>query len=76
VPCQGYVRRPEGSYPDLTKHNNWMAKCLTPAIYDKIKDKVTSSGYTFDKVIQTGVDNPGHPFIFTVGESIFNVVLV
>ncbi|XP_064632252.1 creatine kinase, flagellar-like isoform X2 [Lineus longissimus] len=67
VPCQGYVRRPEESYPDLTKHNNWMAKCLTPAIYHKLKNKETSSGFTFDKVIQTGVDNPGHPFIFTVG---------
>ena len=23
--------------------------------------------FVFEQVIQTGVDNPGHPFIFTVG---------
>eukprot|EP00794_Sanderia_malayensis_P009510 gene9510-biopygen7851 len=27
----------------------------------------TPSGYTLDQAIQTGVDNPGHPFITTVG---------
>ena len=27
----------------------------------------TPSGYSFDQAIQTGVDNPGHPFISTVG---------
>ena len=27
----------------------------------------TPSGFTFDQAIQTGVDNPGHPFISTVG---------
>jgi len=54
-------------FPDLTKHNNYMAQCLTPEIYAKIRDKVTPSGYTLDGVIQTGVDNPGHPFIMTVG---------
>ena len=27
----------------------------------------TNTGYTFDQAIQTGVDNPGHPFISTVG---------
>uniref|UniRef100_H2ZCN9 creatine kinase n=1 Tax=Ciona savignyi TaxID=51511 RepID=H2ZCN9_CIOSA len=53
--------------PDLSKHNNWMSKCLTPAIYSKLKDRKTPSGYTLDNCIQTGVDNPGHPFIFTVG---------
>uniref|UniRef100_H2ZCP3 Creatine kinase M-type n=1 Tax=Ciona savignyi TaxID=51511 RepID=H2ZCP3_CIOSA len=53
--------------PDLSKHNNWMSKCLTPAIYSKLKDRKTPSGYTLDKCIQTGVDNPGHPFIMTVG---------
>ena len=24
-------------------------------------------GFCFKQVIQTGVDNPGHPFIYTVG---------
>ena len=41
-------------YPDLTKHNNWMAKCLTPEIYEKLRDKKTPSGFTLDECIQTG----------------------
>lgn len=55
------------NFPDLTQHNNWMAKCLTKQIYDKLYKKKTPSGYTLDYAIQTGVDNPGHPFIMTVG---------
>ncbi|XP_078678007.1 creatine kinase, flagellar-like isoform X3 [Branchiostoma floridae x Branchiostoma belcheri] len=55
------------AYPDLTKHNNWMAKCMTPQLYHSLVDKKTDSGYTIDECIQTGVDNPGHPFIMTVG---------
>uniref|UniRef100_G3NVC1 Creatine kinase U-type, mitochondrial n=2 Tax=Gasterosteus aculeatus aculeatus TaxID=481459 RepID=G3NVC1_GASAC len=54
-------------YPDLRKHNNCMASHLTPAIYAKLCDKATPNGYTLDLAIQTGVDNPGHPFIKTVG---------
>lgn len=54
-------------YPDLRKHNNCMAECLTPSIYAKLRNKMTPTGYTLDQCIQTGVDNPGHPFIKTVG---------
>ncbi|KAG2469085.1 creatine kinase M-type [Polypterus senegalus] len=57
----------EEEFPDLTKHNNHMAKALTLDIYKKLRDKQTPSGFTLDDVIQTGVDNPGHPFIMTVG---------
>merc|ERR1711931_293891 len=55
--------------PDLSKHNNWMAIVLrkNPELYAKYRDVVTPGGYTFDQAIQTGVDNPGHPFIMTVG---------
>lgn len=49
----------EEEYPDLTKHNNHMAKALTPDIYKKLRDKCTPSGFTLDDIIQTGVDNPG-----------------
>lgn len=49
----------EEEYPDLSKHNNHMAKVLTKEIYGKLRDKQTPSGYTLDDVIQTGVDNPG-----------------
>ncbi|XP_069633411.1 creatine kinase S-type, mitochondrial isoform X2 [Haliaeetus albicilla] len=58
---------PSADYPDLRKHNNCMAECLTPAIYSRLRDKMTPNGYTLDQCIQTGVDNPGHPFIKTVG---------
>merc|ERR1712136_98115 len=55
------------NYPDLSVHNNWMSKCITKDVYEKLKDKTTPSGCTLDSCIQTGVDNPGHPFIMTVG---------
>lgn len=44
-----------------------MASNLTPAIYAQLCDKTTPNGFTLDQAIQTGVDNPGHPFIKTVG---------
>uniref|UniRef100_A0A8C8RYT0 Creatine kinase U-type, mitochondrial n=1 Tax=Pelusios castaneus TaxID=367368 RepID=A0A8C8RYT0_9SAUR len=58
---------PSAEYPDLRKHNNCMASSLTPAIYARLCDKATPTGWTLDQCIQTGVDNPGHPFIKTVG---------
>nr|XP_043905593.1 creatine kinase B-type-like [Solea senegalensis] len=57
----------EQEFPDLSQHNNHMAKVLTPEMYANLRDKETSSGFTLDDAIQTGVDNPGHPFIMTVG---------
>lgn len=44
-----------------------MASALTPAIYAKLRDKLTPNNWSLDQCIQTGVDNPGHPFIKTVG---------
>uniref|UniRef100_A0A8C9SL56 Creatine kinase S-type, mitochondrial n=1 Tax=Scleropages formosus TaxID=113540 RepID=A0A8C9SL56_SCLFO len=58
---------PSADYPDLRKHNNCMASALTPAIYGRLRDKTTPYNWTLDQSIQTGVDNPGHPFIKTVG---------
>ncbi|NXI40124.1 KCRM kinase, partial [Galbula dea] len=57
----------EEEFPDLSKHNNHMAKVLTLDLYKRLREKETPSGFTLDDVIQTGVDNPGHPFIMTVG---------
>jgi len=57
----------EADFPDFSKHNNWMSKSLTKEIYAQLRDKSTPGGYTLDQAIQTGVDNPGHPFIMTVG---------
>jgi len=55
--------------PDLKKHNNHMANTLkdNPGMYEQMAQKTTPNGYTFDMAIQTGVDNPGHPYIVTVG---------
>jgi len=36
-------------------------------VYHKLRDRKTPRGWTLDQCIQTGVDNPGHPFITTVG---------
>lgn len=58
---------PNDDFPDLSQHNNHMAHCLTRDIYAKLRDKKTKRGFTLDMAIQTGVDNPGHPFIMTVG---------
>lgn len=60
----------EKDFPDFKKHNNWMSKCLTPELYAQLREKATPSGYTLDNAIQTGVDNPGHPFIMTVGATL------
>lgn len=50
----------EEEFPDLSKHNNHMAKIVTKDLYAKLRDKQTPSGFTLDDVIQTGVDNPGN----------------
>ena len=65
LPCS--LRKKLVNYPDLSQHNNWMAKCLTQDIYMKLAPLKTPNGFTLDRAIQTGVDNPGHPFIMTVG---------
>ncbi|KAM5272842.1 creatine kinase B-type isoform 1-T1 [Ctenodactylus gundi] len=57
----------EDEFPDLSGHNNHMAKVLTLELYAELRAKCTPSGFTLDDVIQTGVDNPGHPYIMTVG---------
>jgi creatine kinase len=57
----------EEDFPNLSKHNNYMAKVLTKEMYAKLRDVTTPTGYTLDQAIQTGVDNPGHPYIMTVG---------
>merc|ERR1711959_599079 len=55
--------------PDLSKHSNFMAEFLVknPGVYDKLKNKQTKRGATLADCIKTGVDNPGHPHIKTVG---------
>jgi creatine kinase len=58
---------PPKEMPDLSKHSNFMAETLTPEMYAKLRNRATLSGTTLAEVIKTGVDNPGHPHIKTVG---------
>merc|ERR1719375_1434969 len=55
--------------PDLSKHSNFMAEFFVknPDVYHRLKDKKTSTGVTLADCMKTGVDNPGHPHIKTVG---------
>jgi len=53
--------------PDLSKHSNFLAEVMTKEMYDNLKYRVTSTGVTLAHCIKTGVDNPGHPHIKTVG---------
>jgi len=55
------------NFPDLRLHHNCMADALNRDLYCKLKDLRTPKGFSLDRCIQTGVDNPGHPFIYTVG---------
>ena len=55
--------------PDFTGYGNHMAEVLMqrPELYDQLKGLKTSNGVTLAMCIKTGVDNPGHPHIKTVG---------
>ncbi|XP_053357934.1 creatine kinase B-type-like isoform X2 [Clarias gariepinus] len=65
----------EAEYPDLTKHNNHMAKVLTLAMYERLRSKQTPSGFTVDDVIQTGVDNPGDEETYEVFRELLDRVI-
>merc|ERR1719391_611882 len=51
----------------VKKLHNIMAQVLSTPLYADLYKLSTPNGFTIDHVIQTGVDNPGHPHILTVG---------
>merc|ERR1719433_489940 len=55
--------------PDFSKHTNHMSEFFVknPAMWKKYAETATSSGVTLAQCVKTGVDNPGHPHIKTVG---------
>jgi len=55
--------------PDFSGYTNHMAEFLRdhPEVYHRLKDKTTVNGVTLAHCMKTGVDNPGHPYIKTVG---------
>jgi creatine kinase len=52
---------------NVEKHASVMASHLNEDMYNKLKDRITKCGVTLDKCIKTGIENPGHPAIKTVG---------
>jgi creatine kinase len=59
------------SQPDFTdKHRSLMAKVLkeNPGLFDKLKDKKTSLGYTLSNAIQAGVETPHLGVGITAGD--------
>jgi len=55
--------------PDLSNHSSYFAEVMraNPELYAQLKDKTTSLGVNLGTCIKTGIDNPGHPMIKTVG---------
>merc|ERR1712002_1122310 len=55
--------------PDLSNHSSFFAEVMkeNPGMYEKLKGKTTKLGVNLGHCIKTGVDNPGHPMIKTVG---------
>jgi len=55
--------------PDLKDHSNIAADLLkeNPGMYKELSQRKTSMGVNFAQIIKTGMDNPGHPHIKTVG---------
>lgn len=46
-------------FPNFEGHKSLLSKYLTADMYAKLRDVATPSGYTLDRAIQNGVDNPG-----------------
>lgn len=56
-------------YPTFTpEHRSLMSKCLTQETFNALKEKATSTGYTLERAIQTGVDNPHLGVGITAGD--------
>lgn len=70
-------------YPDFTGHHSLLGKYCTADVYKKLRDVQTSSGYTIDRAIQNGVDNPdfhvgilaGDEECYTVFADLFDKVI-
>jgi len=60
---------PPEACPDLTNHSSYFADVLraNPALYAQLAGLKTSLGVNLGACIKTGIDNPGHPMIKTVG---------
>lgn len=72
-PEKGATFAPDGKtpaeMPDFSKHTNHMSEFFVknPEMWKKYAETATASGVTLAQCVKTGVDNPGHPHIKTVG---------
>lgn len=48
-------KRDMSSFPNLRNNRTTMGKHLTPDMFSKLKDRCTSNGYDFEKLIESGV---------------------
>ena len=49
----------EDDYPDFTGHVSLLSKHLTYEVYKILQGVVTASGFTLNKAIEYGVNDPG-----------------
>ena len=56
-------------YPNFEGHKSLLSKYLTADIYARLRDVYTPSGYTLDRAIQNGVDNPGRVLYFSLANA-------
>ena len=62
-----YHFHPNNDVPDMEFNYSLLANHLSMEIYKQYYHVKTESGFTMQKCIQPGVDNPGTPSKFTVG---------
>nr|Q9XY07.1 RecName: Full=Arginine kinase; Short=AK [Apostichopus japonicus]BAA76385.1 arginine kinase [Apostichopus japonicus] len=70
-------------FPNFEGHKSLLSKYLTADMYAKLRDVATPSGYTLDRAIQNGVDNPdfhlgllaGDEETYTVFADLFDPVI-
>jgi len=55
--------------PDLSGHHSMMASILKKdgAVYEKLKDRRTQLGVSLATCIKSGMDNPSHPMLMSIG---------
>lgn len=50
---------PDQEFPNLCGNFTWMARVLTPAMYQRQFQRCTHSGVIFDDIIRPGLEAPG-----------------
>ncbi|ETO25900.1 hypothetical protein RFI_11238 [Reticulomyxa filosa] len=59
---------PLENFPDLSHHDNFLAKCLTKELYASLFEQTSATGFSLDKAIQVGIDCPNEPIGMYFGD--------